>query len=56
MGPRVPEDVALLGIGNQEAICQMFTPTLSSIEINARKVGFEAARLVHRLMDGAEPL
>ena len=32
----------------------MFTPSLwGSIEINARQIGVEAARLVHRLMDGA---
>jgi len=55
LGLRVPEDVALLGCGNDELECTLTEPTLSSIVVPAEKVGYEAAALLDRLMSGEPP-
>jgi LacI family transcriptional regulator len=52
LGVRVPEDVALIGVDNDEMICDLTDPPLSSIEQGARRMGYEAAALLDRLMNG----
>ncbi len=55
-GLRVPEDVALLGVNNDELICYLASPPLSSIRLPAEQLGFEAARLLDRwLTTGDRP-
>lgn len=48
----VPEEVALLGVDNDELICEFASPPLSSIVMNAEKSGYEAAAVLHRMMQG----
>jgi LacI family transcriptional regulator len=48
----VPREVAILGVNNDELQCGLFSPQLSSIDGGAQRVGFEAAHLLQRLMDG----
>lgn len=55
LGFRVPEDVALLGCGNDELECTLTEPTLSSIAVPAERVGYEAASLLDRLLGGEKP-
>jgi LacI family transcriptional regulator len=53
----VPEEVAVIGVDNDEETCRLAAPPLSSVRDDARKVGFEAARLLDKLMakpSGAE--
>ncbi len=52
-GVQVPEQVAVLGNENDELICTMASPPLSSLVPNAEKMGYEAAALLDRLMSGA---
>lgn len=57
-GIRVPEQVAVLGMDNDEMLCEAATPPISSIISNAEEIGYRAARRLHRLMNGepdAEP-
>lgn len=49
---RVPEDVAILGVGNHKVICNTTTPTISSIDPNGRLTGYEAARLLNIKIEG----
>jgi len=49
-GLQVPEDVAVVGIGNDELLCELSNPTLSSVALNTEKVGYDAAALLHGLM------
>jgi LacI family transcriptional regulator len=42
-GFKIPDQVAILGVDNDEMICQLSSPPLSSIELNSEKVGYEAA-------------
>ena len=55
LGLRVPDDVALLGVGNDELECRLTAPWLSSIEVPSERIGFEAAALLDRWMDGNPP-
>lgn len=52
---RVPSDVAVIGVDNDEVLCQLCTPALSSIEQAARTIGYEAAKLLHQMMKGKKP-
>lgn len=47
---RIPEDVAILGVDNDEAVCLMSIPPLSSINQDVEKGGFEAAEMIDRLL------
>jgi LacI family transcriptional regulator len=51
----VPEEVAVLGVDNDSILCEICTPPLSSIDGNAAKVGYEAAALLHRMIQGEPP-
>jgi LacI family transcriptional regulator len=48
----IPEDIILLGINDDQLICEGSPPTLSSINIHAREIGYEAAKLLHEYMTG----
>jgi len=48
----VPEDIAVLGVNDDEMICEMANPRLSSVIHNARRIGYEAAAMLQRLMAG----
>jgi LacI family transcriptional regulator len=48
----VPEEMAILGRGNDATICDTVRPTLSSLDLDARRIGYEAARLLDRKMAG----
>jgi LacI family transcriptional regulator len=48
----VPEEVAVLGVDNDELLCEICTPPLSSVIPNMEQIGYEAAALLDRLMDG----
>ena len=52
LGILVPEDVAVIGVDNDELICELTSPPLSSIEQGARTIGYQAAALLDRLMAG----
>jgi len=55
MGLNVPKDVGVLGVNNDELICQ-FTPVpLSSIDDNEFKIGYEGAALLDRIIHGKKP-
>ncbi len=51
-GIDVPEEVAVVGTGDDALICQLCTPTLSSVSIDRERKGFEAGMLLSRLMKG----
>lgn len=54
-GFMVPEKVSVIGVDNDETICMLTDPPLSSVTTNHDHVGFEAAALLDRLMAGADP-
>lgn len=51
-GIAVPEEVAVLGVDNDEVLCVLSPPPLSSIILNTRRTGWEAAALLSLMMKG----
>lgn len=49
-GIKVPEEIAVLGTDNDETTCALTAPKLSSINLNVRKGGYEAAALIDRMV------
>ncbi|WP_266365821.1 DNA-binding transcriptional regulator [Tellurirhabdus rosea] len=49
-GIRIPEDVAVLGVDNDEMVCTISDPPLSSIALDAEKGGYDSARLLDKLI------
>ena len=52
----VPEEVAILGVDNNELICLNQPTPLSSIRHDLERVGYEGAALLHRLMESPRSL
>lgn len=49
---KVPEDIAVVGVDNDELLCEMATPSMSSVIPNAFRTGAYAAALLDRMMRG----
>jgi len=49
-GLDVPSDIAILGIDNEEILCENTVPTLSSIQPDSEEGGYQAAHLLEQLM------
>lgn len=48
----VPEEVAVVGVDNDELLCDLAEPPLSSVICNTHLTGYKAASLLQRQMDG----
>ncbi len=51
-GLRIPEEIALLGVDDNQALCTLCTPPLSSIAFNFKTAGYEAAELMDEIICG----
>ena len=51
-GLRVPDDIALVGVDNDEVECELLSPALSSVMVPWHELGDQAAKVVQRLLDG----
>ena len=49
---RVPAHVAVVGIDNDELMCELSDPPLSSVALDIERAGYEAALLLDELMSG----
>lgn len=49
---RVPEDVAVLGVGNDELLCNISNPPMSSIRSPEERVGYDAAAMLNAVLTG----
>ena len=48
----VPDDVAVIGVDNDEVLCELSDPPLSSVDSNTEQTGYRAALLLDQLMAG----
>lgn len=55
VGLRVPEDIAVLGVDDDDLYCAMSRPPLSSIIVPSQAIGLRAAMLLKGLMDRRKP-
>lgn len=53
-GLRVPEQIAVMGVDNDDVLCALCEPPLSSIEPDTERLGYEAAELLARMMKGRQ--
>jgi LacI family transcriptional regulator len=51
-GIAVPDEVAVLGVDNDELICSLTSPPMSSIQSDPASTGFMAASILDEMMDG----
>lgn len=49
-GIRIPEELAVLGVDNDEMMCDLSDPPLSSIVLDTEKAGYEVARLMEKMI------
>ncbi|MBN2218431.1 MAG: DNA-binding transcriptional regulator [Pirellulales bacterium] len=54
-GFAVPDEVAVIGVDNDDVLCDLCDPPLSSVAKNARKTGYEAASMLDRMIQGHRP-
>jgi len=54
-GLNVPQDVAILGVDNDDLVCDLAGVPISSVALNVQKAGFEAAAMLEGLMAGKRP-
>lgn len=52
---RVPHDVAIISGYDEEAICTNPAPALTSMDVGYERIGYEAARMIDRMIDGKSP-
>jgi LacI family transcriptional regulator len=51
----VPDDVAIVGVDNEELMCMLADPPLSSVDPGSKRLGFEAAATLDRILSGEPP-
>jgi LacI family transcriptional regulator len=52
MNIAVPDEVAVIGVDNDELLCELANPPLSSVIPNTYRTGYEAAALLAEMMAG----
>ncbi len=52
---RVPEQVVVLGVDNDSLVVDLTAIPISSVDSNRERIGYEAAALLDRLIDGVQP-
>ena len=53
-GYGVPEDVSVIGVDDDQYVCQLQNPPLSSVRMASEQAGYEAAALLDRMIRGDE--
>jgi LacI family transcriptional regulator len=54
-GATVPDEVAVIGADNDEHLCDLSIPPLTSVDVNAENIGYTAAALLDQMMQGIKP-
>jgi len=55
-GVLVPSEVGIIGVDNDEVVCGLSDPPLSSVAVNFDRAGYEAASALDCLMKGRQPV
>ncbi len=54
IGIRIPEDVAIIGVNDDDLACHISNPNLSSIRLPLEKLGFESGKSVVALLENGK--
>ena len=49
-GVKIPAEVSVIGVDNDELLCSLGNPTLSSIQVNIEEGGYRTAELIERMV------
>lgn len=49
LGLDIPEDIAIIGVDNDEFLCTLSSPALTSIDLNFEKQGYELGRVLWKM-------
>ncbi|MGO8693873.1 MAG: substrate-binding domain-containing protein [Rectinemataceae bacterium] len=52
LGIAVPESLAILGVDNEDILCELSSPPLSSIMLDCEAIGFRAAQTLDAVLEG----
>jgi LacI family transcriptional regulator len=52
LGMAIPESLAILGVDNEDILCELASPSLSSIMLDCEAIGFRAAAALDSIMEG----
>ncbi len=53
-GIHVPEEIVLVGVDNDEVLCELAVPTMTSVDPAADRIGFEAAEMLDSVIGGVK--
>jgi len=48
----VPDEVAVIGVDNDEFLCGLSIPSLTSVDVRADQIGYQAAAMLDQMMSG----
>lgn len=54
-GLDVPESIAVVGVDNDAALCNLARPPLSSVALSTEHVGYRAAQIINTVLNGQPP-
>lgn len=54
-GVSVPEEIAVVGVDNDDLLCELCSPSLSSVEPDTKIIGYNGAALLDQMLQGATP-
>jgi LacI family transcriptional regulator len=52
LGIAVPEELAILGVDNEDILCELSSPSLSSVMLDCEAIGYRAAVVLDSVLDG----
>ena len=55
LGVRVPDEVAIVGVDDDDLLCELSRPSLSSVALPGERIGYEAAALLDKWLRGTRP-
>jgi LacI family transcriptional regulator len=55
VGIAIPDELAVVGVDDDDLLCELARPRLSSVRVPSERIGFEAAAMLDRLLSGRKP-
>jgi LacI family transcriptional regulator len=55
VGIEVPSEIAVLGVDDEDIVCELASPSLSSVALDCETIGYRAAALLDAVLEGSGP-
>lgn len=53
IGRSIPDEFAIIGVGNDESVCELATTPISSVRLNTKRAGYDAAKYLADCLKGS---